>query len=206
MQPNAILEELEYSAENLKLAGEFKLRVRSDYELICQDAGNDSYYPAESSFHHRPLSSRVSRQRTSPTKRRERLPVPEVTAGLQDELDDGNERPRQLDGVPLGIQEAWICEDLGFVMQVGFMVCYRDILIKLKGVEGALVTYDEDYDPDDEAQRIRGVRWRVDPSLGETIPLRTTLVAKFQIHLCYLWYSDSFPWQHITLPLILSSS
>ena len=29
------------------------------------------------------------------------------------------------------------------------------------------MTYDEDYDPDDEAQRLRGVRWKVDPSLGE---------------------------------------
>ena len=30
----------------------------------------------------------------------------------------GNQPERQLDGVPLEVQEAWICEDLMFVLQV----------------------------------------------------------------------------------------
>lgn len=66
---------------------------------------------------------------------------------------EGNEdQERKLDGVPREIQEAWICEDLMFVLQ---------------GVEGELVRYDSDYDPLDEISRLKGARWRVDPSLGE---------------------------------------
>lgn len=58
---------------------------------------------------------------------------------------------RLLDGAPLDIQEAWICEDLMFILQ---------------GVEGSLIRYAEGYDPLDAEQRLKGARWRVDPSLG----------------------------------------
>jgi len=34
-------------------------------------------------------------------------------------------------------------------------------------VEGALIRYAEGFDPQDVDQRLKGVRWRVDPSLGE---------------------------------------
>ncbi|RSH87478.1 hypothetical protein EHS25_003388 [Saitozyma podzolica] len=61
---------------------------------------------------------------------------------------------RMLDGVPLEVQEAWICEDLLFVLQ---------------GVEGSLIRYDEGYDPLDEDQRLQGARWRVDPSLDPSL-------------------------------------
>lgn len=65
---------------------------------------------------------------------------------------------RLLEGVPLAVQEAWICEDLMFVLQ---------------GVEGELIRYAEGYDPLDVEQRLQGARWQVDPSLGkflEVIP------------------------------------
>jgi gamma-tubulin complex component 2 len=47
-------------------------------------------------------------------------PVGEVAAlelGL-DEAAEGEGPGRRLDGVPLEVQEAWICEDLIFVLQV----------------------------------------------------------------------------------------
>ncbi|TXT13790.1 hypothetical protein VHUM_01157 [Vanrija humicola] len=59
-----------------------------------------------------------------------------------------------LDGVPLDVQEAWICEDMLFVLQ---------------GVEGSLIRYAEDYDPLDADQRLRGARWRIDPSLDPSL-------------------------------------
>lgn len=44
---------------------------------------------------------------------------PEADEGLG--LEDQPER--QLDGVPLEVQEAWICEDLMFVLQVRSLHC-----------------------------------------------------------------------------------
>jgi gamma-tubulin complex component 2 len=38
-----------------------------------------------------------------------------------DAVEDEVERERLLDGVPLEIQEAWICEDILFVLQVGLV-------------------------------------------------------------------------------------
>ena len=80
---------------------------------------------------------------------------------------------RQLDGVPLEIQEAWVCEDLIFVLQVSIVfVCFALCVVHgltggSQGGEGSLIRYDESYDPLDEDQRLQGARWRVDPSLGE---------------------------------------
>lgn len=39
--------------------------------------------------------------------------------------------------------------------------------LNCKGVEGSLITYDESFDPLDEAQQLQGAKWKVDPSLGE---------------------------------------
>ncbi|KAH8090462.1 putative gamma-tubulin complex component 2 [Filobasidium floriforme] len=61
---------------------------------------------------------------------------------------------RKLDGVPLVVQEAWVCEDLRFVLQ---------------GVQGELITFAPDYDHTDEVQRLRGVRWKIDPSLDRSL-------------------------------------
>ncbi len=88
------------------------------------------------------------------------------------------EQERLLDGVPLEVQEAWICEDLMFVLKVRLRFLFRsvssrpegicaDYLMPQQGIEGSLIRYDEDYDPLDEYQRLRGVKWRIDPSLGE---------------------------------------
>lgn len=73
--------------------------------------------------------------------------VRDEASGIEDVEPD-----RLLDGVPLDVQEAWVCEDFMFVLQ---------------GVEGSLIRYAEGYDPLDADQRLRGARWRVDPSLGE---------------------------------------
>lgn len=69
------------------------------------------------------------------------------------DADDVKPAPpeRLLDGVPLEVQEAWICEELMFLLQ---------------GVEGSLIRYAEGYDPLDAEQRLKGAQWRVDPSLG----------------------------------------
>lgn len=72
-------------------------------------------------------------------------------------IRDGTQSPvkqpeRLLDGVPLEVQEAWVCEDLMFVLQ---------------GLEGSLIRYADGYDPLDSDSRLRGARWSVDPSLGE---------------------------------------
>jgi len=46
-------------------------------------------------------------------------PIHEVAAlDLNGVDDDEGEEGRKLDGVPLEVQEAWICEDLIFVLQV----------------------------------------------------------------------------------------
>lgn len=74
---------------------------------------------------------------------------------------------RMLEGVPLEVQEAWICEDLIFVLQVR---PHRPLIMgfadAFKGIEGTLIRYAEGYDPLDEDQRLRGARWRVDQSLS----------------------------------------
>lgn len=72
---------------------------------------------------------------------------------VQREVESAASAPprRLLDGAPLDIQEAWICEDLMFLLQ---------------GVEGSLIQYADGYDPLDAEQRLKGARWQVDPSLG----------------------------------------
>jgi gamma-tubulin complex component 2 len=47
-------------------------------------------------------------------------PVQEVAALELEEVDGDESEGRRLDGVPLEVQEAWICEDLIFVLQVHF--------------------------------------------------------------------------------------
>ncbi|GMK55329.1 hypothetical protein CspeluHIS016_0203850 [Cutaneotrichosporon spelunceum] len=96
------------------------------------------------------ISERAERERERPDSRRmidveirqveREAPVPSSPAPMG----------RLLDGVPLPIQEAWVCEDFMFLLQ---------------GVEGSLITYAEGYDPTDAEQRLKGARWRVDPSL-----------------------------------------
>jgi gamma-tubulin complex component 2 len=85
---------------------------------------------------------------------------------LEDE-DLNTDEDRKLDGVPLEVQEAWICEDLIFVLQVrlSLQIPVR-LSLWMQGVEGSLIRYDESYDPLDEDQRLQGARWKVDPSLG----------------------------------------
>ncbi|ODO09771.1 hypothetical protein I350_01988 [Cryptococcus amylolentus CBS 6273] len=64
------------------------------------------------------------------------------------------EEERLLDGVPLEVQEAWICEDLLFVLQ---------------GIEGTLIRFDETYDPLDAEQRLQGAKWTVHPDLDPSL-------------------------------------
>ena len=45
-------------------------------------------------------------------------PIQEVAALGLDEADEDGSEGRRLEGVPLEVQEAWICEDLIFVLQV----------------------------------------------------------------------------------------
>ncbi|WVQ80641.1 hypothetical protein IAT38_002746 [Cryptococcus sp. DSM 104549] len=86
----------------------------------------------------------------------ERAPecVVEKVVVVQQQPEEPEEDERLLDGVPLEVQEAWICEDLLFVLQ---------------GVEGTLIRYDAAYDPLDEEQRVKGAKWRVDPSLDPSL-------------------------------------
>lgn len=91
-------------------------------------------------------------------------------ANADDEAEETN--PRLLDGVPLEVQEAWICEDLLFVLQVGshHVPPLIPLTYLVQGIEGSLIRYEDGYDPLDESQRIRGARWQVDPSLGRLSP------------------------------------
>ncbi|WVF71552.1 hypothetical protein IAT40_006360 [Kwoniella sp. CBS 6097] len=84
----------------------------------------------------------------------ERVAEPPSIVGQADGVDEEGEEDRLLDEVPLEVQEAWICEDLLFVLQ---------------GVEGTLIRYDEGYDPLDEEQVSKGARWKVDPSLDPSL-------------------------------------
>jgi gamma-tubulin complex component 2 len=63
-------------------------------------------------------SERLSRHRNPPVLE---PPIEQVAAlNLQDRDIEGEAEDdgRKLDGVPLEVQEAWICEDLIFVLQV----------------------------------------------------------------------------------------
>lgn len=117
------------------------------------------------------------------------LPLPAVDGDNNEEEDPD---PRQLDGVPLEVQEAWICEDLMFVLQVCCDCCSDAIIgrmnsvfqvLKLtsQGVEGSLIRYDETYDPMNEDHRLAGAKWRIDPSLGATTFLLFTLETEVKI-------------------------
>jgi gamma-tubulin complex component 2 len=55
-----------------------------------------------------------------------------------------------------------ICTSGRFSMVIVYLIADND-----QGIEGTLIRYEEGYDPLDENQRIRGVQWNVDPSLGE---------------------------------------
>ena len=103
---------------------------------------------------------------------------PEREVDIRLELDAGEPEAeeRLLDGVGLDIQEAWLCEDLLYALQVGHAVpCPSDQkLIRTQGVEGSLIRYDDLYDPMDEDQRLRGVKWKLDPSISEPLSLTTS--------------------------------
>ncbi|OCF40305.1 gamma-tubulin complex component 2 [Kwoniella heveanensis CBS 569] len=179
VKPGAILEELEQSGEGSQLlarAGGSILsqpqhrererdRDRDRERERERERDRDRYQPSSSSKE--PQSSRSalpSRQyRETPppeTWRDKNGKLPEratVPAAAETEQVDGveeGEEERLLDGVPLEVQEAWICEDLLFVLQ---------------GVEGTLIRYDEGYDPLDEEQASKGARWKVDPSLDPSL-------------------------------------
>nr|XP_031863177.1 uncharacterized protein CI109_001049 [Kwoniella shandongensis]KAA5530249.1 hypothetical protein CI109_001049 [Kwoniella shandongensis] len=196
VRPGAILEELEQSGEGSQLLGrqegssrttraEPAARPSSSRAADRPDRPSQQPRPSSSASRHRerdshreptypsssssrpvvPPSSSSSSSRPAATvvpeadgwktrngKLPERHAHPEP-APAEDDEEVGAET-RLLDRVPLEVQEAWICEDLLFVLQ---------------GVEGALIRYDESYDPLDEEQRTRGARWKVDPSLDSSL-------------------------------------
>ncbi|WWC70294.1 uncharacterized protein I206_104244 [Kwoniella pini CBS 10737] len=178
VKPNAILEELEQSGEgNALLArpdgpsrerGPSQPRPSSSRADRIPSTSSQPPRPSSSSSRHqerdsgRPSSSRstpvaiLPRPDIESSKRNGKLPERVAQLSLADGIDenDGSEERRNLDGVPLEIQEAWICEDLLFVLQ---------------GVEGSLIRYHEDYDPLDAEQASKGVKWRVDPSLDTSL-------------------------------------
>ncbi|KAJ9109172.1 hypothetical protein QFC21_000501 [Naganishia friedmannii] len=65
-----------------------------------------------------------------------------------------SEEPRLLDCVPLSVQEAWVCEDLGYALQ---------------GIECEVIRYDPSYNRADPIHQLRGVKWTVDPSLDPSL-------------------------------------
>lgn len=70
----------------------------------------------------------------------------------------------------------------------------EDLMFVLQGVEGELVRYDPDYDPLDEGSRLRGARWRVDPSLGAWDDhTRAGKSLSRQIHRLCRWWNVSSP-------------
>jgi len=85
-----------------------------------------------------PSSSRLPERREERQVRHGKAPArvidlePPVQAVAVLELDDENldtDEGRRLDGVPLEVQEAWICEDLIFVLQAG--LCWSSLRLEL---------------------------------------------------------------------------
>lgn len=124
--------------------------------------------------------ARPERREREPRHERQRQPDPLDSPVVQDGVADGDEGEAddqsKLVGVPLEVQEAWICEDLMFVLQVSRRITsiLKTETLTRKGIEGSLIRYDEGYDPLDEDQRLQGAKWRIDPSLGERATGRTT--------------------------------
>ena len=56
-------------------------------------------------------------------------PVQEVAALQLDDENLDTDEGRRLDEVPLEVQEAWICEDLIFVLQAG--LCWSSLRLEL---------------------------------------------------------------------------
>ncbi|KAI0031328.1 gamma-tubulin complex, DGRIP84/SPC97 component [Vararia minispora EC-137] len=115
--------------------------------------GSDQIEPsfiAEESFVRAPLNSRV-------------------ISGLSAPSPKGKEKEERMDDMPLEVQEAFILEDLLFV---------------LMGIEGTHITYHEEYSPEDD-DPLEGVRFVVsrtlDPSLRDLVerilPLATYYTA-----------------------------
>ncbi|WWC94084.1 hypothetical protein V866_000922 [Kwoniella sp. B9012] len=184
VKPNAILEELEQSGEGSGLlaradgpssrerpsssAAQKPSSTRTSDRIPSSSSSAQPPRPSSSSSSKhrdvsRPSSSRTvhaplptsSRPTPESDSRKRNGKLPERVAELS--LADGPnsvEEERKLEDVPIAIQEAWICEDLLFVLQ---------------GVEGSLIRYDEDYDPLDEEQASKGARWKVDPSLDPSL-------------------------------------
>ncbi|WWC61778.1 uncharacterized protein I303_104363 [Kwoniella dejecticola CBS 10117] len=183
VKPNAILEELEQSGEGSALLaradGPTKERSGDRNREALHSRPSTSRadrIPSASSQQPRPSSSssrfreketsRPSSSRSTPiasaasvrpevdnAKKNGKLPERVAQLSLADGPDE-TEEGRSLDGIPLEMQEAWICEDLLFVLQ---------------GVEGSLIRYADDYDPLDGEQASKGARWRVDPSLDPSL-------------------------------------
>jgi gamma-tubulin complex component 2 len=67
---------------------------------------------------------RISRHGKAPARVLDLEPPIEEVAGLElrDEDMEMEDETRKLDGVPLEVQEAWICEDLIVVLQVSLLV------------------------------------------------------------------------------------
>ncbi|WVN88320.1 uncharacterized protein L203_103525 [Cryptococcus depauperatus CBS 7841] len=98
-----------------------------------------------------PLPEDTRKRREGTDRKREHVGS-RTTSQLAEKLRNAN--GKMLDRVPLEVQEAWICEDLLFVLQ---------------GVEGSLIRYDDGYDPLDEEQRAKGAKWKVNLSLDSSL-------------------------------------
>ncbi|EIW70708.1 gamma-tubulin complex component 2 [Tremella mesenterica] len=177
VRPGIIIEELDHSGEGGQLPGrqdalEGRSRLPKENEpgpsrrpsTFRQTDRISSQTSRASSSSFKPPSTRTlatieddDRPRHRSGKEPERSPAQTLPAeeSLVNGVVSGTAKEvRLLDGVPLEIQEAWICEDLMFVLQ---------------GVEGTLIRYDDNYDPLDATQRLQGVKWRVDPSLDPSL-------------------------------------
>ncbi|KIR55675.1 gamma-tubulin complex component 2 [Cryptococcus gattii Ru294] len=179
VRPGAILEELEQSGEGsgiLHRHESFVHREKPEAQKRSTSARTMENERDRSHFHTRPSSSAsIARREYNPSsflrttsgsedlvlesvhRDREEVNEPAKKESFVKNLTpvtELNEERRLLDDVPLEVQEAWICEDLLFVLQ---------------GVEGALIRYDEGYDPFDEEQRLKGAKWKVDPLLDPSL-------------------------------------
>ncbi|WVO22102.1 uncharacterized protein IAS62_003427 [Cryptococcus decagattii] len=179
VRPGAILEELEQSGEGsgiLHRHEPFMHRENPEAQKRPVSARKMENERDRSHFHTRPSSSAsITRREYNPSsflratsgsgdlvlesvhRGREEVNEPTKKESFVKNLTpvtELSEERRLLDEVPLEVQEAWICEDLLFVLQ---------------GVEGTLIRYDEGYDPFDEEQRLKGAKWKVNPSLDPSL-------------------------------------
>lgn len=91
-----------------------------------------------------------------------------VVSGATSTKSKGKAKEESLDTFPLEVQEAMILEDILYVLMVCDLQFFHSSIplnVMSKGIEGAHITYHEDYSPEDD-DALQGIRFSVSKRLG----------------------------------------